>query len=77
MKRTADGYCWSLGRKRGVNNANKPCTAWMNELLCKFIYVNLRTTVNLQEETGVKIDYLVPSRRFPAPDEPLLPSRVA
>lgn len=77
LKRVADGYCWSRGRKREVRNANEPCVAWMNELLCKFIYVNLRTTVLLEEETGVKIDYLVPSRRFPAPDEPLLKSNVA
>jgi hypothetical protein len=72
LKRVADGYCWSRGRKRKIRNANEPCVAWINELLCKFIYLNLRTTVNLEEETGVKIDYLVPSRRFPAPDNPLL-----
>lgn len=48
--------------------------AWINEFLCKFIYVNFRMTVNLEEETGVRIDYLIPSRRFPPPDEPLLKS---
>lgn len=77
LKSCADGYCWSRGRKRETKNANEPCTAWMNELLCKFIYTNLRTTVRLEEETGVRIDYLVPSRAFPEPDEPLLPPRKA
>lgn len=71
-KGVADGYCWSRGRKRDVKNANEPCTAWINETLCKFIYTNLRTTVRIEEETGVRIDYLVPSRCFPEPDEPLL-----
>ena len=41
-------------------------------LLCKFIYVNLRTTVHLEEETGYVMDYLIPERRFPRPTEPLL-----
>ncbi len=77
LKRTADGYCWSRGRKRTVRNANEPCVAWINEVICKFIYVNLRMTVNLEEETGVKIDYLVPSRHFPEPNEPLLKKRAA
>lgn len=77
LKRTAQGHCWSKGRKRKTKNANEPCTAWINELLCKFIYMNLRTTVNLEQETGVKIDYCVPSRRFPQPDEPLLKKRAA
>ncbi len=72
LKRMADGYCWSRGRPRQTANANEPCTAWVNEVLCKFIYMNLRTTVTLEHESGVSIDYLVPSRRFPAPDEPLL-----
>lgn len=68
----ADGYCWSRGRPRQDGNQGEPCPAWVNELLCKFTYLNLRTTVTLEHETGVVIDYLVPSRRFPAPDEPLL-----
>ena len=49
-----------------------PCTAWQNEALCKFIFMNLRTTNTLQEETGVEIDYLLPGRCFPEPIEPLL-----
>lgn len=77
LKRMADGFCWSRGRKRKVSNADEPCTAWVNEMLCKFIYMNLRTTVTLEEETGVRIDYLVPSRRFPAPDEPLIKGKRA
>lgn len=72
LKRVTEGYCWARGRKRSVRNANEPCVAWMNEVLCKFIYLNLRATVTLEEETGIKVDYLVPSRRFPQPDEPLL-----
>ena len=47
-------------------------TAWKNETLCKFIYMNLRATVLLEEETGVDIDYRLSSRFFPPPDEPLL-----
>lgn len=68
LKRVADGYCWSRGRPREGDLS----TAWQNETLCKFIYMNLRTTVLLQEETGVEIDYRVPSRFFPPPDEPLI-----
>ena len=49
----------------------------MNELICKFIYVNLRFTVELKEETGVTIDYVAQSRHFPAPDEPLLKGKRA
>lgn len=77
LKRTADGYCWSRGRRRRPPNGNEPCTAWINELLCKFIYINLRSTVNLEAETGIRIDYRVPSRRYPAPDRPLLFKRAA
>ena len=77
LKRMSGGFCWSRGRKRNVANSSEPCTAWINELLCKFIYLNLRTTVTLEEETGIKIDYMVPSRRFPAPDEPLIKTAVA
>ncbi len=71
LKRLADGYCWSRGRKREWTNADKPCTAWINEVLCKLIYLSLRATVTLEEQTGVLIDYCIPSRRFPPPDEPL------
>ena len=76
VKRMFDGYCWSRGRKRKILNANEPCTAWINELLCKFIATNLRLTILLEEETGVSIDYRVTSRCFPAPDVPLLKSRL-
>lgn len=72
LKRLADNYCWSRGHDRKEANADLICTAWKNELLCKFIYVNLRTTVHLEEETGYVMDYLIPERRFPRPTEPLL-----
>jgi len=72
LKRLAGGFCWSRGRKRAIDNADSPCTAWINETLCKLIYVNLRLTVSQEETTGVKIDYLIASRRFPPPDNPLL-----
>jgi len=68
VKRLADGYCWSRGRPR----EGPVSTAWENETLCKFIYMNLRTTVQLQEETGIEIDYQLSSRFFPPPDEPLI-----
>jgi hypothetical protein len=48
-----------------------PCVAWKNEALCKFIFMNLRTTVTLQEETGYTMDYAV-DRFFPEPIEPLI-----
>jgi hypothetical protein len=69
LKRVSEGYCWSRGRPRTDVPVS---TAWQNELLCKFIYLNLRTTVQLQEQTGVSIDYLLSSRFFPPPDEPLI-----
>lgn len=71
LKRMANGFCWSRGRPRGPN-AVEPCTAWKNETLAKFIYLNLRATVSLEEETGVTVNYLVPDRRFPKPAKPLL-----
>lgn len=74
MKRLAKGYCWSRGRRRKLDNSNQPSTAWINELLCKFIYMNLRATVTLELETGYRIDYTNPNRRFPSPAEPLLQS---
>jgi hypothetical protein len=54
--------------KRDIKNAEGPCTAWINEMLCEFIYLNLATTVEEEEINGVHIDYLVLSRRFPPPD---------
>jgi hypothetical protein len=68
----ADGFCWAKGRPRENDNPNEPCTAWKNEALCKLIYMNLRTTVTLEEETGYRVDYLIPERRFPAPADPLI-----
>lgn len=68
-KRLADGFCWSRGRPRDDADFS---TAWQNETLCKFIYMNLRTTVLLEEETGTEIDYQIRSRFFPQPDEPLI-----
>ncbi len=73
LKRMSQEYCWSRGRRTDCSkNADKPCTAWINETLCKFVFLNLRTTVSLEEETGYQIDYTMPSRHFPVPDEPLL-----
>ena len=72
LKRIADGFCWSRGRPREGGNQAQPCTAWINEVLCKFIYLNLRTTVLLEHETGYRMDYTLPDRHFPAPNEPLL-----
>lgn len=68
MKRFADGYCWSRGRPRDGDLS----TAWQNETLCKFIYMNLRTTIRLQVEMGVEVNYQLRSRFFPSPDEPLI-----
>lgn len=75
LKRKAQGYCWSRGRPR--RDTSGLSTAWTNELLCKFIYVNLLATVDLEKQTGIQIDYLIPSRHFPPPDDPLLKSRKA
>lgn len=80
LKHVAQGYCWSRGRiikdvptKGRFSPMEKgPCTAWKNEALCKFLFMNLRTTGLLEEETGVQIDYLTPGRNFPPPIEPLL-----
>jgi hypothetical protein len=72
MKRAAQDFCWSRGRQRQSAIGGHPCTAWVNEALCKFIFMNLRTTTTLEEETGVSIDYLTPDRHFPSPIEPLL-----
>jgi hypothetical protein len=77
MKRLANGFCQSKGRPREVDNPYVPCTAWINETLCKLIYMNLRVTVLQEEETGYKVDYLNSDRRFPAPGEPLIKKRAA
>lgn len=70
MKRLADGFCWSRGRQR---KDDEPSVAWQNEVLCKFIYLNLRATVTLSEETGYReIEHRNHERFFPAPSEPLL-----
>ena len=70
MKRLADGFCWSRGRPR---NGREQPTAWKNEVLCKFIYLNLRATVTLGEETGYRdIEHRNHDRFFPAPVQPLL-----
>ena len=68
MKRMADGYCWSRGRPRDGDVS----VAWQNETLCKLIYMNLRTTVLLEVQTGVEIDYRVRSRFFPPSEDPLI-----
>lgn len=73
LKRLAGEHVWSRGRHhKGATSTLKPCAAWINETLCKFIYLNLRATVTLEHETSVRIDYRVQSRCFPPPDEPLL-----
>ena len=70
MKRLADGFCWSRGRPR---TGDQQPTAWKNEVLCKFIYLNLRATVTLGEETGYRdIEHRNHERFFPAPVKPLL-----
>ncbi len=75
MKRVTSIFCWPRGRKRcGRTNSDEPCTAWINETLCKLIYMNLRTTVRYQELTGYVIDYGVAARCFPAFEEELLPA---
>jgi Transposase DDE domain len=76
LNRIAGGHLLSRGRPRTIPNAIDPCTAWKNELLAKMIYLNLRTTVTLEEETAVTINYLVPERCFPAPTDPLLKAHI-
>jgi hypothetical protein len=71
VKRVADGYCWSRGRSRRdadnkvIGNADVPCTAWVNETLCKMIYVNLRLTVQQELANGYQMNYLTDTF-FPA-----------
>jgi hypothetical protein len=72
VKRVADGHCWSRGRVRTVESLEGPRDAWTNELLCKFIYVNLRATVTREAMTGYDANYLIPDKFFPAPAEPLV-----
>jgi hypothetical protein len=73
LKDVAGGFIWSRGRwNKSAKDATTPCTAWINEALCKFIYVNLRTTVTTEETTGFQIDYLVRNCFFPPVDEPVI-----
>jgi hypothetical protein len=71
VKRVATGYCWSRGRRRAdangkvTTNSVTPCTAWINETLCKMIYVNLRLTVQYELATGYQMNYLTDTF-FPA-----------
>jgi hypothetical protein len=66
MKRITGDYCWSHGRPRAeIKNADEPCIAWVNETLCKLIYMNLRTTVFYEALTSCMIDYRHPERCFP------------
>lgn len=76
MKTAAEGFCWSRGRERQNHNRLDPCTAWKNEVLCKLIYANLRTTVTAEEKTGIEIDYLVRERFFFEPADGLLTNAV-
>jgi hypothetical protein len=79
VKRVAEGFCWSRGRPRKdadgypVGNSKEPCTAWINETLCKVIYVNLRLTVQFEIATGYRMSYLTDTF-FPSlpPDEKLI-----
>ena len=73
LKRVTSGFVWSRGRRRReMANADAPCTAWINETLCKLLYLNIRTTVAYQELTGCTIDYTVPGRCFPQLPEDVL-----
>jgi hypothetical protein len=60
VKNMADGYCWSRGRRseQHKKNADGPCTAWINETLCKLIYVNLRQIVHYEFVTGYRMNLL-------------------
>jgi hypothetical protein len=64
LKRVTDGYCWSRGRPRlnqdgaKIHNAKTPCVAWINETLCKLIYVNLRLIVRWELITGYRMSFL-------------------
>jgi hypothetical protein len=67
LKRLADGYCWSRGRLHELEKPEDLRTAWINELLCKFIYLNLRITVTHEVMTAYHADYLADDVFFPAP----------
>ena len=56
----------------GVKNADEPCVAWINETLCKLVYMNLRTTVVYEAMTVTAIDYAAPERCFPELAHPVL-----
>jgi len=71
LKNVADGFCWSQGMRLPVPD-DEPITAWINEALCKIIYLALRTTVSLKAQTGTTIDYLFPDRCFPEAADPLV-----
>jgi Transposase DDE domain len=73
LKRVVDGYCMSRGRPRRDPETNKMLpdleqplqTAWVNETLCKIIYMNLRRTVEWEERTQVRANYVIQDRVFP------------
>lgn len=71
LKRVVDGYCMSRGRPRKDENGEPAwddrqlLTAWVNETLCKIIYMNLRRTVEWEERTQLRANYAVPDRVFP------------
>ena len=73
LKRVTSSYCWSRGRHRaGIKNADEPCVAWINETLCKLVYMNLRTRVVHEVMTATAIDYAIPERCFPELSRPVL-----
>ncbi len=73
MKRVSVDYCWSRGRQRAeIKNADEPCVAWINETLCKLVYMNLRTTVFYEALTSCTIEYRHPERCFPMLPNPVL-----
>lgn len=73
MKRVTSDFCWSRGRYAAtMKNADEPCVAWVNETLCKLIYMNLRTTGFHEVLTSCTIDYCQPERCFPPLTNPLL-----
>lgn len=74
LKRMAQGYCWSRGRSPQTRNSDSPCVAWINEALCKFIFINLRTAIFYEKRTGYTADYRIAERFFPPPNDPLLPA---
>jgi hypothetical protein len=77
LKRVSDGYCWSRGRPRKNDdgeaitgrNADGPCTAWVNETLCKLIYVNLRLIIQYEIATGYRMNFLADTFFPPIPED--------